>query len=139
LSSLAKKIYLISSNESIDTSKIQGFKNVEILNNATCKTISGDGKQVTHVLVSIKNGQELSLSVSYVFIMLGNVPSNQFLSGTEIIDNAGNLKVDQFKATKIPGIFAAGDIVHGNIRQIITANSDGVIAAISAIKYIKQE
>jgi thioredoxin reductase (NADPH) len=140
LANIARKIYVVIHKTNEETLKaLHHFKNVEILPNAACKVIKGDGKQVTHALIVDKNNKELNLDVSFVFILMGSVPSTQFLSGTGIIDNDGSVNTNQLQATKIPGIFAAGDIVHDNLRQIVTATRDGALAAVSVIKYIKQE
>ena len=55
----------------------------------------------------------------------------------EITDNSGYVTVDHAMMTPVPGIFAAGDVISKELRQVVTAVNDGAIAAQSAFKYIE--
>ena len=76
-----------------------------------------------------------------VFVEIGGVPNTAFFKelGLKTTDE-GNIEVDPFQQTNIPGVFAAGDITNGSggLRQIVTACSEGAVAATSAYKFIKE-
>ena len=78
------------------------------------------------------------MSWTGIFIAVGLKPNTEFLKNTLPLDEQGNIMTDCQMKTKIPGIFAAGDIRSGSIRQTIAAAGDGAIAAISAKDFIEQ-
>ena len=59
------------------------------------------------------------------------------IKGLEITDEAGYVVVDHAMMTPVPGVFAAGDVVSKELRQVVTAVNDGGVAAQSAFKYIE--
>jgi thioredoxin reductase (NADPH) len=71
-----------------------------------------------------------------VFIYVGILPNNELLESRIELDSAGFVLTDEFMHTNVPGIYAAGDIRHTVLRQVVTATSDGAIAAWSAEKWI---
>lgn len=71
-----------------------------------------------------------------IFPYIGADPVSKFVAHFAILDESGYINVDKHLQTSIPGLFAAGDIVDKELRQIVTATSDGAIAAQSALKYL---
>ena len=70
-----------------------------------------------------------------------NTSSLKFINevnSLNILDSEGYLVVNESLETRVPGMFAAGDCVKKSLRQIVTAVSDGAIAATSAIKYLQK-
>lgn len=76
------------------------------------------------------------LPVDGVFIYVGILPNNELLESRIELDSAGFVLTDDHMHTNIPGIYAAGDIRHTVLRQVVTATSDGAVAAWSAEKWI---
>lgn len=72
-----------------------------------------------------------------VFEYIGFQASNQAFSHLGIVDATGCIVTDSHMRTSVPGIFGAGDITAKHLRQIVTAVSDGAVAANSAASYIK--
>jgi len=70
------------------------------------------------------------------FIYVGNQADTSFLTDSMNFDQSGYIEVNQEMSTNIPGIFACGDVTKKDYRFIVTAISDGAIAALSAVKYI---
>lgn len=70
------------------------------------------------------------------FIYVGILPNNGLLESRVELDNAGFVLTDEYMQTNVPGIYAAGDIRHTVLRQVVTATSDGAVAAWSAEKWI---
>jgi thioredoxin reductase (NADPH) len=71
-----------------------------------------------------------------VFVFVGRVPSSSMLEGLADLDEQGYVLTDERMATKTAGLFAAGDMRRKPLRQIVTAASDGAIAATSASAFL---
>lgn len=72
-----------------------------------------------------------------IFIYAGYLPNTSFLGELLKKDAGGFIITDEEMATSVPGIFAAGDVRAKPLRQVVTAASDGAVAAASARKYIE--
>lgn len=73
-----------------------------------------------------------------VFVFVGRVPATSLVSGMVELDETGHVITDERMATRVPGLFAAGDVRSKSLRQIVTATSDGAIAATSVAAYLGQ-
>ncbi len=89
-------------------------------------------------LRQVITGKKSTLDVAGVFIAIGLKPNTDFLKGILPLDEAGYIITNDKMETKIPGIFAAGDIRQNSARQAITSAGDGATAAIFAEKFISQ-
>ncbi len=89
-------------------------------------------------LRQVKTGEESALEVAGIFISIGLRPNSDYLKGILPLDVTGHIITDERMETKIPGIFAAGDIRYNSARQAITAAGDGATAAIYAEKFISK-
>jgi len=89
-------------------------------------------------LRNVKTKKETTLAVSGVFIAVGSQPATGYLKGVLKLDDVGAIVTNGRLETSVPGIFAAGDIRSGSIRQVVGAAGDGAIAAINAGKYISE-
>jgi thioredoxin reductase (NADPH) len=67
---------------------------------------------------------------------VGIIPNNKLIESRVECDEQGFILTDETCHTNIPGIYAAGDIIQKVLRQVVTAVSDGAIAAFSAEKWI---
>jgi thioredoxin reductase (NADPH) len=144
LAGISRKVYLVTKEAKINADQIsvqmlKKYPNIEIINDAICSEIKGDKQQVTSVDINL-NGAIKSLSVSYVFVVVGSHSDSSLLAHvSQAVDKDGIVITDENRQTKVEGIFAAGDLIKSKYHQISTAVGDGALAAISAIKYIKQE
>jgi thioredoxin reductase (NADPH) len=77
------------------------------------------------------------ISVDGVFIFIGHKPNSLIFKDYLELDNKGYLVVDQRMRTKIPGIFAAGEVADGLYRQVITSAGMGAAAAIESTRYLE--
>jgi len=138
----ARKIYLIYRKnklraDKIWVDKIEKFKNIEVIYNANVIEIKGDNKLEKIVLDSNEE-----LEIDSLFIEAGGAPNIELIKNLKIRTNEfGYIEVDKNQATNIAGIFAAGDITTGsnNFRQIITACSEGAIAALGVLNYLNKK
>jgi thioredoxin reductase (NADPH) len=89
------------------------------------------------VLKNVKTNQISHLKVSGCFEFVGLLPATDFIKDLGITDNNGYILVDENQETKIEGLYAVGDVVVKKVRQIVTAASDGVVAALDVIRKIR--
>ena len=89
------------------------------------------------VIRNVKTGEVSTLPVDAVFVLIGQDPDTRFLRGQVRVDCDGYIVTDEDMQTGVPGIFAAGDVRRKSFKQIVTACSDGAIAANSAEKYLE--
>jgi thioredoxin reductase (NADPH) len=142
LEKFAKKIYLISSENSLSAEKklvdqIINNDSIELINNCSLISISGD-EFVNGIIVDRGNGKE-KIMVSAVFPFLGEEIDTRFAEKLKIVDDKKRIVVNEKKETIIKGIYAAGDCTNTLLRQIVTASGDGAVCATEAYKYIKNK
>lgn len=108
---------------------------IQVRFNTVVEEIRGEGKVQSVALKDLSTGKTVEEPFDAVFVFVGSDPVTGFLQGVEK-DESGSLKTDEHMATNVPGLFAAGDVRASPFRQIVTAASDGAIAAHSASQYI---
>ncbi|MBM3157457.1 MAG: thioredoxin-disulfide reductase [Chloroflexi bacterium] len=109
---------------------------MEFIWDTVLESITGDSQVRGLQLRNVKTGAKSNLPVSGVFIAVGLKPNTEYLKGLLALSEGGFILVDGQMETNVPGIFAAGDIRAGSIRQVIAAAGDGAIAAISAERFL---
>ena len=137
LSEIAKKVYLIHRRKEFRGAEstlnlLKEKENVEILIDSEVDSILGDDK-VTGIL--LKNKREIILDG--IFSAIGMIPKTEILKELIDLDEYGYVKADETGKTNLKGFFVAGDVRKKELRQIVTAVSDGANAATSAINYIR--
>ena len=96
-------------------------------------------KHVEAVRVETETGKEI-LPVAAIFIHLqGTRAITDFLGGGLALAQDGGILVDESRATSVPGVFAAGDVISRRQRQIMLAAADGALAATSAERYLFEQ
>lgn len=111
---------------------------IKIIYNTKVVSINGTTKVES---IDIKEGDkdQTSISVDGVFIYLtGLKPVSDYLLGQLDLHPEGCILVNRSLETSVPGVYAAGDLICSNVKQAIVASGDGVIAAISADKYLRK-
>lgn len=97
--------------------------------------INGDDS-LESIEIKDKGGKTKTIKCDGVFVTIGRAPNSHLVKGK--IDLVGGyIPVDGKMQTAVPGIYAAGDIIEKQIRQIVTACSDGAVAASHAVHFIK--
>lgn len=99
--------------------------------------ITTDGKISGMKFENVDTKEELILDAQGVFPYIGAIPATSFFKGTDVIDSEGYMIVNEKLETSIPGVFGTGDVIQKHLRQIVTATSDGAIAAQNAFSYIQ--
>ncbi len=112
---------------------------VEIMWNTELKEVKGDTKVKGVVLINNKTGETKEVNVDGVFVQVGEAPNSQIAKEAGIeVDEARYIIVDSRQRTNIDGIYAAGDVTKGLVKQIGTAVGEAIVAASEAFGYIKR-
>ncbi len=110
--------------------------NMDFIWDTVVESINGNGLVNSLSLKNVHTGGSSHLDVDGVFIYIGLSPNTDFLKGLLPMDAGGHLVVDAWMETKIPGVFAAGDVRQRAARQVVSAAGDGATAAIAARRYL---
>lgn len=102
------------------------------------RAYEGNGKLQKVKIENINTKEVSELDTDGVFVFIGYQPNTDLLKNIIELSDKGEIIVDANMQTNIKGVFAAGDSVAKRYRQISTAVSDGTIAALSAIDYVRQ-
>lgn len=142
LSDIVSKVYLIHRRESFraeDTSidDLKNKDNIEIIYNSNVTKLVGD-KKLEGIQVIDNNGVVKKIDVSGMFIAIGRIPSNVNFTKVVNVDDKGYIIATEDCKTNVEGIYVAGDCRVKTLRQLVTAASDGAVAATNAIKYINR-
>jgi len=100
-------------------------------------SFDGENQLETVTIRNVETKEEEKLVVSGAFVFIGAVPEVSFIKDLDIKNKWGFIEVDAHMETKVPGVFAIGDVRDKELRQIITAASDGSIAAVEVSNYVK--
>jgi thioredoxin reductase (NADPH) len=111
---------------------------INIIWDTIVEAIEGDKYVGKLRLLNVKDNALSYLEVAGVFVSIGLIPNTAYLKEILPLDDHGNIIVNNKMETEIPGIFAAGDIRHNSIRQVVAAAGDGAVAAMSAKNYISE-
>jgi thioredoxin reductase (NADPH) len=144
LSRFASKVYLVHRRKEFRASKImvdraRANEKIQFVTPVTVEDISDVTKGgVEHMtLRNTETNDITTLPVQGVFIAIGHEPNTKVFRGKLDMDENGYLITQNGSQTKIPGIFAAGDVQDHRYRQAVTAAGSGCMAAIDAEKFLE--
>ena len=100
--------------------------------------ILGESKVDKVVLRDVRTNDTRALQADGVFVAIGSRPNTEFMQSMVDTDTRGYIITDDRMRTRTPGLMAAGDVRAKSLRQVVTATSDGAIAAVEAEKYISE-
>jgi thioredoxin reductase (NADPH) len=143
LTKFASKVYIIHRRDQLRAVKILqervfANKKIEIIWDSVVQEIQGGDFVEKLLLFNKKTKKTSELTLDGVFIFVGIIPSSELVESRVDFDDQNFIKTDETMHTEIPGVYAAGDVTHKVLRQIITAGSDGATAAFSAEKWIEE-
>lgn len=138
LSEIASKVYLIHRRNELRAAdslveQLNEKGNIELILEANITALMGEDKLEK---IQLDTGRELE--VNGLFISIGRIPNAESLIDGLNFSEDKYIVADERCTTNIPGIFVAGDVRTKNLRQLVTATSDGAIAATAAINYMVQ-
>ncbi|MGN1399920.1 MAG: thioredoxin-disulfide reductase [Bacillus sp. (in: firmicutes)] len=143
LTRFASKVTIVHRRDELRAQKIlqnRAFANekIDFIWNHTVKTINENAGKVGSVtLVSTVDGAEKTVPADGVFIYIGMEPLTKPFMSLGITNESGYIETNEQMETRVPGIFAAGDIREKTLRQIVTATGDGSIAAQNAQHFVE--
>ncbi|MGI8315556.1 thioredoxin-disulfide reductase [Halobacillus mangrovi] len=143
LTRFASKVTIVHRRDELRAQKIlqdRAFDNekIDFIWDTVVKSINDkDGKVGGVTLYNKRTDEEYEFGTDGTFIYIGMIPLSKPFESLGITNEQGYIETDEKMETKVPGIFAAGDIREKELRQIVTATGDGSIAAQSAQHYIE--
>ncbi|HEX8813909.1 MAG TPA: thioredoxin-disulfide reductase [Terriglobales bacterium] len=144
LTRFASKVTLIHRRDDFRASKImleraQRNDKIHFLTDTVVEEVGGvDKKEVTHLtLRNVKTGDRWDLPVSAMFLGIGHIPNAKVFDGQLDQDAEGYLKTTNNVHTRVPGVYACGDVQDRRYRQAITAAGSGCMAALEAEKFLE--
>ena len=142
LSRICKKVYLIYRRaelrvHSVEADEVRAKENIELIFSSVPARIFGETRVEGIELRRTDGGENNQLAVDAVFVAVGLEPENAAFADCITLDAGGYILAGEDCATNVPGVYAAGDTRTKRLRQIITAASDGAIAATAAAEYIR--
>ena len=96
-----------------------------------------DEKGLTGVIVKDEYGKETTIEADGVFEYVGLIPVTDMIKDLGITNQYGYIEANEKMETKVPGVYAAGDVIVKQIRQVVTATADGAIAVQNCLKYLE--
>ncbi len=146
LSKIAKSVTLIHRRNELRATRIYEkplaeAENLTMLLEHKVVEIKGDEKLTSVVAENIKTGERKELFPKGIFISIGRIPRTELFAGSDkarlSLDENGYILADESTKTDIAGVFAAGDVRKKPLYQIVTAVSDGAVAAEAAAEYLR--
>ncbi len=142
LSEYCSRVYLIHRRAELRAEKslaeqMRAKENIEFIGETVIEEFEGEEMLQSLTLRNVTTGAMQYLPVSALFEAIGQLPQNAAFADLVELDEDGYFITDSNCATSCLGIFAAGDACRKNVRQLTTAVSDGTVAALSAVEYLR--
>ena len=141
LAHIVKKLYVIhrrnefrGSVKLVDELKEMG--NVEIITPYIPVEILGEDKVTGLVIENREDGSRRELVIDGLFPLVGQIPNTSFIKMDGVLNEWGTIPVDRSMMSSVPGLFAGGDVLPREIRQIYLAEHDGVVASKSIVEFL---
>lgn len=121
--------------DEILVSRIKKYSNIIVKHNVSLTDICGENEVEACVFKDTKTNEETKIDVKAIFVAIGQVPNNDRFSTLVDLENGFILTNDKME-TKTTGLYAIGDTRKKSLKQVVTAQNDGSIAAFYAANYI---
>lgn len=146
LTRFATKVSLIHRRDHFRASKLmleraQQHPKIELITNTIVDEVLDPSKKEVSALKlrDANNGKTWELPVSAMFLGIGHIPNAKIFEGQLDADQDGYLKTTNYVFTKVPGVYACGDVQDRRYRQAITAAGSGCMAALEVEKFLEDE
>lgn len=141
LSHLCEKVIVVHRRDTLRATKIyheplMSASNVEFMWNSAIDDYIVDKKIVGAKVKDLQSGEITEVAIDGLFVSIGRKPATDLFAAQLALDESGYIIADESTKTSIDGVYAAGDVRTKTLRQVVTAVSDGAIAADEAEKYI---
>ncbi len=144
LTRFASKVHLLHRRDGFRASKIMvdrtyGNPKIEVHTNTAVEEVLGDAKVEALRLRDTRTGDERTMPAEGLFVAIGHKPNTDVFRDWLDADEKGYLVAHEHTASRIPGVFIAGDVQDHRYRQAVTAAGDGARAAIDAERWLESE
>jgi len=146
LTRFASKVTIIHRREQFRASKImleraRQHDKIKFLTNSVVEDVYDvDKKEVTGLkLRNLKTNAVTDFPTSALFLGIGHIPNTKMFGGHLETDADGYLKTQEYVFTRVPGVFACGDVQDRRYRQAISAAGTGCMAAIEVERYLEEQ
>jgi thioredoxin reductase (NADPH) len=144
LTRFARKVHLIHRRDGFRASKIMvdrtyGHPKIEVHTNTTIDEVLGDAKVEGLRLRDTRTGEQREVPMEGLFIAIGHKPNTDVFRDWLDADEKGYLITHRHTASRIEGVFIAGDVNDHRYRQAVTAAGDGCRAAIDAERWLEEQ
>ncbi len=99
--------------------------------------IEGGNKVEAVLLKNVKTGKTQKIPVDGIFVFIGHDPTSGLAKGFVALDEKGYIVTDTSLAASVPGVFAAGEVRKGAVRQLVSACGEGCAAALAAQAFLE--
>jgi len=141
LSRFAQRVSVVHRRDQLRCEKILqerafGNSKIEFIWSSVVTAIRGTSMVEAVEITNLKTHETKTMAAGAVFIAIGMQPTSGFLPETVAKDDFGFIITDRYMRTSVPGIFAAGDVVSGSLRQITTGVGEATIAVLSVQQHL---
>ena len=143
LAHIVKKLYVIHRRNEFRGSvklveELKAMDNVEIITPYIPVEILGKEKLNGLVIENREDGSHRELKLDGLFPLVGQIPNTTFVKIDGVLNEWGTVPVDRNMMTSVSGLYAGGDVLPRDIRQIYLSEHDGMVASKSIIEFLKQ-
>lgn len=144
LADICEKVVIIHRRDELRADEVyvyaaKNYKNIEFIFNSEPVELLGGDRIENVVILNKSTALSKTIECNGIFVCIGYEPNTRFVSDAVSTDENGYVIASENTRTNIDGIYAAGDLRTKPLRQIITAASDGAVAAMQAKEYIEKE
>ena len=141
LSRIAEKVIIVHRRDSLRATRVyheplMNAPNIEFRWNSTVAALLYDRKVNGVKLRDVNSGEESVIPCDGVFVSVGREPATDLVKGQLELDKAGYIVAGESTQASIPGVYAVGDVRTKSLRQVVTAVSDGAMAAHKAEEFL---
>ena len=145
LAKLCNKVTMLVRRDEMRASKamqkrVFSTPNLDVLFHHETKSINGEKGVESVTAFNNQTGKEITIPVAGFFVAIGHKPNTDLFKGQLEMDENGYLIIETGTSkTKIPGVFASGDVADHVYRQAVTAAGTGCIAALDAERFLANQ
>lgn len=141
LSRVAKKVIIVHRRDTmradkIDQDALDTAENVQFVWNSVVTELLAEDRLTGVRVRNLQTGEESVLDCDGIFVSIGRKPATDLLQGQIDLDQNGYILADETMKTNIPGVYAVGDVRQKELRQVVTAVSDGAVAIHQIEEYL---
>jgi thioredoxin reductase (NADPH) len=136
LANICRSVYYVTKDQEVPK-ELKALSNIVPKTNAAISALQGEKRLEAIELTDETTKEKETIEVQGLFTAVGHDPETAPLKNLPVLDEKGAVITNPDASTPVSGLFAAGDVTKGAIRQIVFAANQGMQAALSARKYLR--